>query len=148
MVAAKASAKSSENPSDLNSGDQELINAADFKGIELSFKVENTTTRTEVKDRAAISMVEFAERTMLLSLPVRSCAKGHHLTVTITTRNAAKDFEFSFTAKADEITSADKTTDMVNLTMIQFEEAEWQAFQNLFSNRQNEILEFFKAVKG
>jgi hypothetical protein len=139
---AAASDSNSQNNND------DLIKASDFETVELSFTVKNTTTRTEVKNTDVVKLVVLGERGMSLELPSRSCAKGHNLIVSIKTRHAPKDFEFTFTAKVEEVASVDKTSDQIDVTMLQFDESQWNDLQSLFSNRQAEILEFLKAVKG
>ena len=96
-----------------------------------------------------IRVIEFNESEVGLSLPQRTCAHGHHVDLEFITVNAKKDVHFKTTAKIEKLTNnKEDKTDEVWVSLVQYDEAVWQEFRNLFANRQADIEEFFKAVKG
>lgn len=148
-----ANTKTAQQPESFgipNYGDDELVRLSDFESIKQEFKVQNTTTKTEVKEVGEIQLIEIVDHGVILQLPRRSCANGHNLMVEmITTVPRKPKHRFAFTAKVEELaTIGDSPHDKVTLTFLQFEETEWAGLCRLFASRQDEIMAFLKAARG
>jgi hypothetical protein len=129
------------------------IDFSAFQSIELRISASNETSRTKVSDGAEtapkIALIEFLERGLTLELPKHSCAQGHHLTLEIQVVSPPeKRMRFSATTKVDAVLKQADHSERANVSLIQFKEEAWDALRRLFSSRQTEIEDFFKASKG
>jgi hypothetical protein len=136
-----------ENPSQ---SEQELVRVSDFESLNFKFHIENTTTKTTVKSSDDIEMVEMLPQSLVLQIPQRSCAKGHHLMLKLKLYVPGKTrVHFTFTAKVEKLEAVPESgMDKVSIAFIQYEEAEWKAICQIFEDRQNEIFNFFQGARG
>jgi len=78
----------------------EVFNADDFKSVRLSIIFQNLTTRTEVRDRSKVALVEVGDRTILLEIPGKSCQTKHSVLIKIERpKKKAKSFELLSTPR-------------------------------------------------
>lgn len=144
---------------------EELIRIADFDSIELDIAVKNMTSGAEIKNGKRsyggheestnsgvvleIQLVEFKENGLLLEVPPMTGAVGHTLVVTVKTRNAPEQVEFFATCKVEKVDRI-KTSGRERFTVsfVDYETIAWRALLSCYGSRQNQIEEFFQAVKG
>ena len=136
----------------------ELIEFDDFQSVELQIAVENMTSHTKIADGTSkgprVDLVELAERGFTVNLPRASCASGHNLMIEIAViQPPSKRMKFSATTKVELVeknseVKGNKEPERVELSLIQFEEEAWERLKTLFTSRQNEIEDFFKAARG
>jgi hypothetical protein len=132
-----------------NGGDAFVVNFADFTPVKLVFHVENLTTKMAVKKGSPITLSEFKERGFILELPERSCAKGHHLLVDVSTSGKpGTQIKLEMTGKVENVEVLGEGVCTVDVTLLQFDESKWQELRDYYFNRQNEILDFFTAARG
>ena len=143
----------------------EVFQAADFKSVRLVVTFQNLTTRTEIKDREKIALIEVADRTILLENPGKSCSPGHSVLIKIerpikrklkaplnsdAKRKPMPEFELLFdaTGKVVSVEDTGDAVDKVLIDLIQFDVENWRRFMEVFSSRQDDIEKFFSAAKG
>ena len=143
----------------------EVFQAADFKSVRLVVTFQNLTTRTEIRERERIALIEVGERTILLENPGKSCSPGHSVLIKIERpvkkkpntsqksdpkRKAASDFELLFdaTGKVVSVEDTGDKVDKVLIDLVQFDVENWRRFMEVFSSRQDDIEKFFSAAKG
>ena len=105
----------------------------------------------EVKGGEDLSIVflEFLdENGIKIEVPPRSCAAGHSVELSITTRGAKENISFLASGKVEESVVLPNKKVELDITLIKFDQNVWEALKGLFSNRQDEILNFFDAAKG
>lgn len=124
-----------------------------FQSIELRISASNETSHTQISDGAPkspkIGLIEFLEHGLALELPKHSCAQGHHLTIKIQVVSPAeKRMDLSMTAKVDAVAKQPDGSERADVTLVQLKEDAWETFQRLYTSRQTEIEDFFKAAKG
>lgn len=153
------------------SGDllSDLFNPEHFSSVQLTVALTNTTTQTEIRDgkrffngvqslptmrdgnreNFEVFVAEFTEEGFVFETPRNTCAKGHNVLCVITaTVPSGESCGFEFSGKVKDVVPLDGESDSVDVKMVQYEEKQWLALQELYSQRQNEIEDFFKAVKG
>jgi hypothetical protein len=120
-----------------------------FESIRVSITFKNDTSKTAVKEKGRVQVLELSELGMGLEVPRRSCATGHVLTLDFEVKvpGEAEPFKFSSGMKVD-LCEAFGERDQISVTLTQGTSADWEWFRGLFERRQGEIEEFFKAVKG
>ncbi len=149
--------------SDDNKEEIILFNPADFQSIEIIVDFENLTTRVSIKDGKRhygdkaddlkgdqeIRFIEFLEdEGLVLECPPNSGATGHSLKLTIKILNSDSNQDIEVTGNILEAENLPNKNQRISVKLTQFESADWFALKAKFSNRQEEVLEFFKAVKG
>ena len=161
--------KNPEQESAMNSpGADDLINPEDFKSITLKVSLVNSTARTEIRDGKrifgldaaktkkedathaedlSIQIAEYAEKGLTLEVPSAACASGHLVVITIVSDGAKPNVTFTSTGKVDAVEKLPSGRESVRVTFTQLDEGAWQQVLNIYSRRQEEILNFFKAVK-
>jgi hypothetical protein len=133
---------------------EELISLGDFKSIELAITVENTTSRTKTGPEKGVILVEFLEQGIVLDVPKASCAQGHNLTIEIRRKDNPDAELVSVTGKVEklkknaQVDGEEAEFMRAEIGLVQFDEHEWQAFKDLFSNRQAEIEKFLAGARG
>lgn len=102
-------------------------------------------------DDFSLHFVEFVgTKGLVIDAPPNTCAMGHNVTLEIHTENvpADKEVHFGSTCKVISKEVTEEKREIIELQLVQFEETNWSALKAIFSKRQDEILEFFEAVKG
>lgn len=131
---------------------EDVFNPKDFESIRLLVYFQNTTTGTKVDDPSKCSLTEIGDKTLVLDLPARSCAKQHNVMVDIYKADksaASKSVELlKVTGKVFTTDETDDDRARVTVECMQFDEESWIKLTELFSSRQTEIENFFKAVRG
>lgn len=144
-----------------------LINPDDFKSIKLKVDLANTTTTTEIRDGKrmygigvarqkkddagddfSIQITEFIENGLVLEVPSRVCSAGHILRLNIKTEGAKPELQCECVAKVEAVEKLLTLREVVRLHFTQIDEDAWEKIQNIYSQRQLEVLRFFKAAKG
>lgn len=130
--------------------DDDMIRLSDFVSTEVTIEIKNNTTNTEVKHSELVQLLELLEKGMVLSLPARSCSKGHNLTLKVRAVTPdQKVYKFESTARVEEVEPHDGyDTARIAISFLQFDESLWQNFQQSFGSRQAEIENFLKAARG
>lgn len=148
----------------MSKDNDDLINLDDFKSVEWDISLSNSTTGTAIKDGMRIygsakqeksdsedlriRFVEFLDKGFVLEVPANSCSDGHNLLLDIATKGASKDIKLKGSAKVTKVEKLENKKLQIEVNLVQYDDAQWQAMKAIFSDRQNDILEFFKAVKG
>jgi len=135
-----------------------FYNPDDYVTTNVDISLKNLTTRTEIQkpepgskkkgEENLINVVEFLDHAFLLDVPLNTCASGHQLLLAIDYSAANGSGHFQATGKVKSVEHRDDDRDEILVNLVQFEESSWKAFRGLFENRQNEIEDFFNAVKG
>lgn len=131
----------------------DVFNPKDFESIRLVIRFKNFTTTTEVDSSKEIELVEVGDRSVILQLPAKSCSIGHNVEIDISKKipKSAKTTQIvSVTGKVVRIEDCEDDDDcsLVEITCVQFDEAGWKQFLNLYSARQAEIIAFLNSVRG
>lgn len=123
-------------------GDEnDFFNPADFESIELNIRFKNLTTEKTIPATHKVSVIEVGDQSLTLSLPSKCCAVDNHSFIEI----YRKDNEIlRSTAKVKVISETDPDTWAVTVELIQFDKKSWSEFVSLFSERQEEIAQFFE----
>jgi len=129
----------------------EVFNAADFQSIKLSVQFKNLMTGIDVKNSAEISLMEIGDKALVFEIPARSCNVKHNVMFHIgrsDTKSKKSEPMFSATGKVSDLENLDEGRDRVTVDLVQYEERELADLMALFSSRQEEIENFFAAVRG
>jgi len=128
----------------------DFINPNDFKSIEITLYVKNTSTGAEVRKAGLARVVELRDRGMLLELPAHACKKGNYLILHFEMQYPGEDKprKFDTGAKVDQVTGGGDPVQEVTASLLNYDPAAWKSFCAIFSQRQEEIEKFFAAVKG
>lgn len=143
----------------------ELFRTSDFKSIRMEIHFLNHTTKTEVSPQgmkvagritkrneaiSEISIVEILERGFVIDAPKNICAAGHMIELRVLFFNTASPFTFAASAKVNRVSAndGDESTQRIEMEFFQFEENEWKMFLEIFSQKQNELLELLTSMRG
>ena len=147
----------------------DIINPDDFKSVRLHIGLNNLSTRTQLRDGKriyekgqtvtlkrdhnnkdlTIELVEFQIDGLVLDMPPNVCTVGHMLIMDFKTEGAKpNDAFFEVTGNVTSSETLSNGHEQVVFTFTKFKEDEWVQFQEVYAQRQKEILEFFNAVKG
>lgn len=123
-----------------------------FASFEIQIKAQNLTTRMDFQSPEAIKITEFLPEGLVIEAKSGNAAKGHHILMEahLQLQNTPGTTPLHLTAKVEELETPidDPETVIMHLIFFQFDPKEWETFQNKFSGRQAEIIDFFKAAKG
>jgi hypothetical protein len=126
----------------------DFIDAEDFRSLELSVKLENSTSHTRLKPGEIARVLEILEEGLVLAVPRRTCAQGHSLAIEIEVRAPGKEpWTFAAALKAEECETVGDE-DRVLAKLANFSQQEWARFNAAFASRQDEIEDFLAAVRG
>lgn len=121
-----------------------------FKSLKLKIRFKNLVSQTELPDGSA-HLIQIGDKSLTFETPIRTCAQGHNIMVTIfeTELNPTPENPiFVATGKVRAIDLLDDhQSQSTQLDLIQYEEEDWNKLESLYSQRQNEILEFMKAAR-
>ncbi len=124
----------------------------DFKSLEIRLALTNTTTQVPFReDQPAPSLIEFQDSAIWVEAVSRGGARGHHVLVQLEVwRGDRRLFTFEATGRIDavEATQGQRAMERVLVTLLQYEESEWEKFRALFAKRQEQVLDFLKAARG
>lgn len=138
----------------------DVYNPKDFESIRLTVHFQNLTTRTEVKDKSKVSLVEIGDRTLVFEVPARSCNEKHNVMVNISRAEKVKEGTdkakktqkeqelLNVTGKVRSLDAVDEETVRIEVECLQFDEKGWNALLALYANRQAEIEKFLTATRG
>lgn len=138
-----------------------MVKASDITEVKYAVACSNTTTKTGVPHAPAIELVEVSETGMQLRLPVRSCAYGHMLKISIE-RRRSKPFaeplkkdkakkravtttlwtiedKIQFTAKVLETEAFGATMLSVTVQFYQCDQDHWREFLGELTLRQKSV---------
>jgi hypothetical protein len=144
-----------------------FINPADFNSIELKISLLNLTTKAEIKngkrsfgvgmdkpnqgeepENFEVHIFEFLEDGFMLEVPSKTCAVNHAISLEINSENAQPKLNFSANLKVISMEKISTAVDLIQVKFTQKSIDEWEKLQNLYGNRQTEINQFMKDVKG
>lgn len=132
---------------------RKLINAAQFTPRPLKVSIENIATKSKIssdnvtKPNSSIQFIEFLETGIVLGIPTRSCATGHHVMVTLAFPESRDLPKFSATAKVGDLRNQD-TQDLIRVDFMQYDQELWNRFVKKLTFRQNSAEALFSALKG
>lgn len=129
----------------------DVFKASDFSSLKLHVALSNNTTHTEVKDKSKLSLLEIGEKSLVLEVPLNSCNVKHMLLIEISQpEKGSKKNKPLLVATGKVLEREDLNDGMARITVdcVQFDEKSWKDLINIYSSRQKDIEEFFKAVKG
>lgn len=147
-----------------NDDDFILINPDDFKSFEITVGFRNATTDTAVQGETksqkdyvdsnsdkdqSISLIEFEEETLKLSIPTYLCASGHSVEIQLVVEGAGAPLLIDILGKVESVNSTDdedRQEAQINLT--DYDKDRWKALRDLYGKRQDDINEFLKAARG
>jgi hypothetical protein len=130
----------------------EVFKIEDFKSIVLFIIYKNLATNMTYNN--GIEMTEFTLDTVTLLLPPKSNNTGQHCLVEIYKKlpneksKENKKPDVHFTGKVLEVEVLETLEIKSKIKLVQYEEKEWLNFLKIYENRQEEIENFFKAVRG
>jgi hypothetical protein len=132
--------------------DNDLFDPKDFESIKILIVFRNLTTDQNLleKDFDKVSIVEFGDRSISVSLPDYLCGMDNHMLFTVyrVEREQPPHEVFQSTAKIIELQETDQKKILrAALSLIQFDTKSWEEFQQLFMKRQKEIEAFFENGK-
>lgn len=140
-----------------------VLNADDLRSIEMSIDLTNETTHTSIikgsrryggkQQKAAgedlsIRLLEFTSNGVILDVPENTCAMGHLLTLHIEVKGAQDKLSFGTAAKVVESDSQDDSRQRIAVEFQNMDLKGWLHLNQLFSSRQNDILDLFNRIKG
>jgi len=146
--------------------EQDLINPDDFLSMELCISMRNVTTQTAIKDGKrsygtplksqmrvkeqdlSIRIVELLEVGMVLEVPIRTCAEGHTLELEIRIEGMNRPATLYTIATVQELGKISDSRDQIAIEFTDFESEDWELIKCIYQERQNEIFNFFNAVRG
>jgi hypothetical protein len=135
--------------------DKPLFDPKDFRGIQIKVEVFNRTSGTQINswgtespEAPVVTPVEFMERGMKLSMPIKSCSLGHHLVMKIESTRENKSAAMAVTGLVKNIQNFDETFILVEVEWLQFEIKDWESILAIFRDRQEEIMQYLIQVRG
>lgn len=128
-----------------------LIRPEDFQSTHLSLVFKNLTTKTEVKHAESSGIVEVGDKALVLELPLRSCNTQHSAMLSVFKYDhTQKKYNelISMTGKVLSVEDIDGEALRVEFSVKQVDEEGWQSFLASFSDRQKEIDNLLKSMRG
>lgn len=138
-----------------------LINPKDFSSIHVTIKIINVTTQTRLENgsifygqkvvdsgpHCTAEILEFLEEGVVMDIPNKLGTTGHVFTIKVTTQGASNDLSVEFNSVVSKV---EKNQDRSKCTLKnqQHKDSEFKKLVTLFESRQQEIADFFEAVKG
>jgi hypothetical protein len=114
--------------------------------------------------KQVVHMTEFLEGKpgLVIDAPIDVCGKGHKIRLDITVLNTEPEVRIVVEGEvkkversdvmdywdAEDIKHVQGSQDRVALELTNYSENEWELFKMIFSSRQSEIEDFFKAARG
>lgn len=133
------------------SKDASLFNPDDFQSIDLRVYLQNLATNDIVRDDGKISILEFGDRTLTLSLPRSMCESGQHFIMNVyrPVKSGSENLAlfFSSTVKVEVLTEHEEGMASAKLRLLQFDKKGWDNLLELFNSRQEEIMKFLEMGK-
>ena len=143
----------------------DLFNQSDYTSVELEISLLNTTTQTQIKggkrmfgDRehrkkgvqadTSVRLIEFIDEGFVLEVPPHSGAKGHAVELEVKVLNSEKDIHLKATGSIAGTEQLDNQKFRFEIKLSHYDERVMEDLLGLYNNRQQEILEYFKSVKG
>jgi hypothetical protein len=129
----------------------DVFNPKDFESIRLHVYFKNSTTGTEIRDPKKVTLTEIGDKYLVFDMPSKSCNAKHNVAVDIHQfdQRTKKETEIlKVTGKVFSMEDADDGRCRVTVECVQFDEESWIRLMKIYSSRQSEIENFFKAVKG
>lgn len=131
---------------------KDVFRLEDFQSITLIIRLQNFTTKTEVVDRAAITLVEVGDHCLIFDMPTTACNIKHSVMISIMKLlpGAAKPEPLlNLTGKIAEVNLDDYETRMrATVELVQYDDQSLDELIALFTQRQQEINAFMAAAKG
>jgi hypothetical protein len=142
---------------------EDLINKSDFKSFEASVSLVNNSSDTKITEKGyfiefklvtpaselkSIQLLEIHEDHLVISSPVKICAEGHHLDVGIRVYDHDASEKITLKTTVIEVEVTPEKELRVKLKVSNPDNPMWKRLSEKFSERQREIIEFFKAAKG
>lgn len=127
-----------------------IISVSDFKSIEMQCKLTNTTTQIPFRAEPAVRLIQFVgDRGMMLEAPDRCCSIGHAIMIELSAEPPdAQQVTFKATARVDFCNPTHGGIEQIQVTLLQFDEKQWNQLTQVFTSRQSAIDQFLNAAKG
>lgn len=120
-----------------------------FQSMRLEIKIENAATRMPLKNPRAVKLIDFGDSHITLEVPSRSFAPGHLVFVDVRVFHpSVKVDPLKVEGKIGSLDSVDPTTDLITVNLTQYPTDRWGRVIELYTQRQNEIMEFLMQAKG
>ncbi len=117
--------------------------------IQWEIKMENTTAGTSSADSQAIKMLQILDKGLILEVPEKTCAAGHHVALKIKGIGIPNlDLQFNATGKVESAERFPDHTDQIQIKLIQYPEGAWDALQRVIAERQEQLVKFLADVGG
>jgi hypothetical protein len=140
-----------------------LIDPNDFKSIQLNVSLHNVTTKTRIEDGKRvfdqmktskaeeglhIELIEILDGFLTLETPPKIGAQGHLLELRISTENRNPQISVEVQGEIHLMETLPDGRLQIVVQLVNPKDASWLSLVALFSQRQEEIENFFAAVKG
>lgn len=140
-----------------------LIDPNDFKSIRLDISLHNLTTKTKIEggkrvidalkttkseEGLHIDLVEILDGFLTLETPAKIGAQGHTLELKIMTENRTPQVIVEVQGEIQVVEPLPDGRLQVVVQLVNPKDASWLKLLAMFSQRQEEIENFFAAVKG
>ncbi|HTL11953.1 MAG TPA: hypothetical protein VL588_05675, partial [Bdellovibrionota bacterium] len=96
----------------------------------------------------SIRLLELETKGLVLEIPANSCSKGHRLRLELKTKSGSKEVPFEALAQVETWERMENGKERISVRFLKYDQEVWDELTRLFSRRQDDILEFFRAVKG
>ena len=101
-----------------------------------------------VERKNTVVFVELFGEGMVLEVPAKACGVGNHLGLKIRTVNARDEMSLEATGKVIKMDPCGDNRMQVRIQFVQFQKLMWEKFLRIFSERQDQIVDLFKALRG
>lgn len=102
----------------------------------------------ELPEERSILLSDYDESVLYLEMQANSCSKGHTLSLYVLLPTLDDRPEFRFICTVQGANPLPDNRIEVKAKLVSGQETDWKVFTEIFSSRQNEIDDFFKAAKG
>jgi hypothetical protein len=126
-----------------------VVDAADFKSMEVQVLIFNRTSNYGRKEGEVCSPREFLETGIVLDVPREACAQGHLIEVKLKVVRSAEPLDF---VAQGRVTSVERDAEDDRLTIhvefVNVPAKTWAQVREVYSSRQAQVLELLQQVRG
>ncbi len=144
-----------------------ILNADDFTSARVEISLLNSKTKLELRngyksiidkkgnksveqhESIIVQFNELLEKGMMLEVPSETAELGHPLMLKVELKKGDQILQsLNLGARVNKMGLRQEGNDVLEIELTQFDQAEWKAFCDYFSNRQTEIEALFEAMKN
>ncbi len=145
-------------------GTKKILNHNDFLSAKIHINLRNLVSQTVVasnvktignflindsSDENLVQLLEILPKGAILSVPSYTCAQGHQLEIEITVSNLAQQpYSVKLQGKVQEAESTSNGQNRIKVEFKTYSEEKWLGFCQLFSNKQEDIMDYIKKIRG